>query len=84
MPSFDQEDAWLPSAMAFETLVLLGAIRVPVDVSQTRPDEVRAWCPHWPNVSAFAHSREGAKASLQYELEARMARGESPVLQMSP
>jgi hypothetical protein len=84
MDPFDYDDGWLPSRMAFETMVLLGSIRVPVDVSQTKPNEVRAWCPHWPGVSVFAHSWEGAKASLQYELEARMARGESPVLQMSP
>lgn len=70
--------------MAFETLVLLDMIRVPVDVSQVTRDNYRAWCPHWPNVSAFSTSIEGVKAQLQYELEARLSRGETPVLAMSP
>jgi hypothetical protein len=70
--------------MAFETLTLLDLIRVPVDVSQVTQDSYRAWCPHWPNISAFSASIEGVKAKLQYELEARLSRGESPTLAMSP
>jgi hypothetical protein len=74
----------LEAYMPFESVVLLEMVRVPVEVAQTTPDEFWARSPHWPNVSVFAHSKSAAKAKLQYELETRMTKGESPVLPVSP